>query len=77
MYIQIYHWIKDTCTPAYFVLTNMRMSVNQKHSKYMEKLTETIMSEEDCEEDPVFLSVSVEWMAVKHSLTFIICALMI
>lgn len=55
----------------------MRMSVNQKHSKYMEKLTETIMSEEDCEEDPVFLSVSVEWMAVKHSLTSIICALMI
>lgn len=55
----------------------MRMSVNQKHSKYMEKLTETIMSEEDCEEDPVFLSVSVEWMAVKDSLTFTICALMI
>lgn len=43
----------------------------------MEKLTETIMSEEDCEEDPVFLSASVEWMTVKDGLTFIICALMI
>lgn len=43
----------------------------------MEKLTETIMSEEDCEEDPVFLSVSVERIAVKDSLIFTICALMI